>query len=283
MTAPARPIPNLLSIAGTDPTGGAGIQADLKSFAAFEGYGMCVITALVAQNTLGVRQIHVPDLEFLRAQLDAVSDDVAVDAVKTGMLGTAGIVRTVAQWWDGLPHRPRLVVDPVMVATSGDRLLEEEAESELIGFLHRADLITPNVPELALLAGEQPASESAALIAQARRVADTHGVTVLAKGGHLSPEGAEEVEDILVSPADDSGGRRPAEQRFGSPRIATRNTHGTGCSVSAALAALGARGYRWEEAVPEVKEWMTAALQGSETLDVGHGHGPVHHFAQMWG
>lgn len=280
MTVPVRPIPNLLSIAGTDPTGGAGVQADLKSFAAFETYGMCVITALVAQNTQGVRQIHVPDLQFLRAQLESVSEDVAMDAVKTGMLGTGGIIRTIADWWDGLVRQPTLVVDPVMVATSGDRLLETEAEEELIGFLHRADLITPNVPELALLAGEEPASERAVLTNQARRVADAHGVTVLAKGGHLSTESAE-VEDVLVSPVDDAG-RRPPEQRFGSPRIATRNTHGTGCSVSAALAALSARGWNWEEAVPTVKEWMTAALRGSEVLEVGRGHGPVHHFAQMW-
>ncbi len=278
--AAARTIPNLLSIAGTDPTGGAGVQADLKSFAAHRGYGMCVVTALVAQNTQGVREIHAPPVEFLRAQLDSVSDDVAIDGVKVGMLGTAEIIETVAAWWDeqaAAGSKPVLVVDPVMVATSGDRLLHAEAESALIGFLRRADLITPNVPELALLAGAEPASDPAGLIAQARQVADAHDVLVLAKGGHLKDD---TVTDTLVHPA--SGGRRPEEKQFAAPRVHTKNTHGTGCSVSAALAALRARGEDWETAVAEVKTWMTSALQASETLDVGRGHGPVQHFADLW-
>lgn len=275
-----RTIPNLLSIAGTDPTGGAGIQADLKSFAAHRGYGMCVVTALVAQNTQGVREIHLPPVEFLRAQLDAVSDDVAVDGVKVGMLGTSEIIGTVAAWWDEQAaegRRPVLVVDPVMVATSGDRLLDADAESALIGFLHRADLITPNVPELALLAGSEPAADAEGLIAQARQVADAHDVLVLAKGGHLEDE---TVVDTLVRPAAEGG--RPAEQQFAAPRVHTKNTHGTGCSVSAALAALRARGMQWDQAVAEVKAWMTSALEASEDLDVGQGRGPIQHFADLW-
>lgn len=275
-----RTIPNLLSIAGTDPTGGAGIQADLKSFAAHRGYGMCVVTALVAQNTQGVREIHLPPVEFLRAQLDAVSDDVVVDGVKVGMLGTSEIIGTVAAWWDEQAaegRRPVLVVDPVMVATSGDRLLDADAESALIGFLHRADLITPNVPELALLAGSEPAADAEGLIAQARQVADAHDVLVLAKGGHLEDE---TVVDTLVRPTAEGG--RPAEQQFAAPRIHTKNTHGTGCSVSAALAALRARGMQWDQAVAEVKAWMTSALEASEDLDVGQGHGPIQHFADLW-
>lgn len=275
-----RTIPNLLSIAGTDPTGGAGIQADLKSFAAHRGYGMCVVTALVAQNTQGVREIHMPPVEFLRAQLDAVSDDVVVDGVKVGMLGTSEIIGTVAAWWDEQAaegRRPVLVVDPVMVATSGDRLLDADAESALIGFLHRADLITPNVPELALLAGSEPAADAEGLIAQARQVADAHDVLVLAKGGHLEDE---TVVDTLVRPTAEGG--RPAEQQFAAPRIHTKNTHGTGCSVSAALAALRARGMQWDQAVAEVKAWMTSALEASEDLDVGQGHGPIQHFADLW-
>lgn len=275
---PARPIPNVLSIAGTDPTGGAGIQADLKSFAAHRVYGMSVVTALVAQNTQGVRQIHLPPMSFLTAQLESVTDDVVVDAVKIGMLGTAEVVETVSSWWDGLDERPPLVLDPVMVATSGDRLLEPEAEQALIGFLRRADLITPNVPELALLAGEAAASDAEGLIAQAERVADAHDVVVLAKGGHLDTE--DEVVDLLVGPAGPGGRDEP--RAFASPRIRTSNTHGTGCSVSAALAALRAHGLDWDEAVDVVKEWMTAALQDADRLDVGHGHGPIQHFAQLW-
>ncbi|MBO0595897.1 bifunctional hydroxymethylpyrimidine kinase/phosphomethylpyrimidine kinase [Nesterenkonia sp. E16_7] len=311
LTSP-RSIPNILSIAGTDPTGGAGIQADLKSFAAHRGYGMCVVTALVAQNTQGVREIHLPPVSFLRAQLDAVSDDVALDAIKIGMLGTEEIISTVAAWLDALARsgrqghgsdegahdderahdddgahddavgpRPVLVLDPVMVATSGDRLLDAAAESALIGFLHRADLITPNVPELALLAGSEPATDPTGLISQARTVADEHQVVVLAKGGHLDDASAQEVVvDTLVYP--ESSGVRPAEEQFLSPRIHTQNTHGTGCSVSAALATLAARGHSWSTALPVVKDWMTEALKDSERLDVGQGHGPIQHFAQLW-
>lgn len=279
-----RTIANILSIAGTDPTGGAGIQADMKSFSAHGGYGMSVITALVAQNTLGVREIHAPPTDFLRAQLEAVSDDVGIDAVKIGMLGTAQIVETVAAWWDATfgpdPERaPALVVDPVMVATSGDRLLERAAEDALHRFLHRADLLTPNVPELALLAGAEPASTPQGLIAQAEVVADAHQVVVLAKGGHLIL--GEQVIDTLVFPVA-AGGQRPDSVSVASPRIQTTSTHGTGCSVSAALATLRAQGRSWESSLRIVKDWMTEALRGADQLDVGHGQGPVHHFAQMW-
>ncbi|MGJ9426076.1 bifunctional hydroxymethylpyrimidine kinase/phosphomethylpyrimidine kinase [Nesterenkonia halotolerans] len=283
----ARTIPNILSIAGTDPTGGAGVQADLKSFAAHRGYGMCVVTALVAQNTQGVREIHLPPASFLRAQLDAVSDDVAIDAIKIGMLGTEEIITTVADWLDTTwtdddAARPRLVLDPVMVATSGDRLLDAVAETALIGFLHRAELITPNVPELALLAGAEQAQDPQAMVLQARAVADAHQVVVLAKGGHLEDDTAQQqVVDTLVFPL--HNGVRPREKQFTSPRIHTQNTHGTGCSVSAALATLAARGCTWTEALPVVKEWMTHALEASETLDVGTGHGPIQHFADLWG
>ncbi len=285
-------VPNILSIAGTDPTGGAGIHADLKSFAAHRGYGMAVVTALVAQNTQGVRQIHVPEADFLRAQLDAVAEDVKINAVKVGMLGTAETIRTVSAWWEELCARgdssggdvvayglrPTLVIDPVMVATSGDRLLEEDAEEALRDFLGRADLVTPNVSELALLAHAEPAESDEDLLAQARTVADAFDVLVLAKGGHLS---GEEVRDALVHPAREDGQREP-ETEFTGRRIDTQNTHGTGCSVSAALATLRAHGLSWEEAVGEAKSWMGEALEGSAQLDVGEGHGPIHHFVRLW-
>lgn len=275
-------IPNILSIAGTDPTGGAGIQADLKSFAAHGGYGMSVVTALVAQNTEGVREIHVPPVDFLRAQLDAVSDDVTIHGAKTGMLGTTAIIETVASWWDenfsGLnrraQNRPALVLDPVMVATSGDRLLDQDAEASLIDFLHRADLITPNVPELAIIAGAEPAGSDQELVAQAEQVADAHGVVVLAKGGHMR---AETVADTLVFPASD--GTRPAAVSVSAPRVQTTNTHGTGCSVSAAFATLRASGHSWESSLEIVKDWMQRAILGAAQLEVGHGNGPINHFA----
>lgn len=270
-------IPNILSIAGTDPTGGAGIQADLKSFAAHGGYGMCAVTALVAQNTQGVREIHAPPTSFLRAQLDSVSDDVTIHGAKTGMLGTVEIIETVAAWWDETYSdnrpRPALVVDPVMVATSGDRLLDEEAEESLKEFIHRADLITPNVPELAILAGEAPASSAEELLAQAEEVADAHRAVVLAKGGHMI---GDEVTDTLVFPAE--SGTRPEAYSRSSQRIETRNTHGTGCSVSAAFATLRAQGASWQEALATTKDWMQRALATSDQLDVGQGNGPINHF-----
>lgn len=278
MSASAPSVPNVLSIAGTDPTGGAGIQADLKSFAAFGAYGMCAITALVAQNTQGVREIHAPPVEFLRAQLDAVSDDVRVDAVKTGMLGNAAIIETISAWWEETypeGSRPALIVDPVMIATSGDRLLEQEAEEALIGFLGHADLITPNAPELALLAGAEEASTTEELVRQAEQVADRHDVVVLAKGGHLT---AETVVDTLVFPQGE--GERPEAYSLSSPKVDTKNTHGTGCSVSAAFTALRAKGLSWQASLDEVKPWVTAALQQSDQLSVGQGSGPIHHAAR---
>lgn len=271
-------VPNVLSIAGTDPTGGAGVQADLKSFSVFGAYGMAVVTALVAQNTQGVREIHAPPREFLRAQLDSVSDDVRIDAVKVGMLGTVEIIEEVTNWWRSTfseQNRPLLVVDPVMVATSGDRLLEEQAEAALKEFLHFADLITPNVPELALIAGTESASSSAELLEQAQQVADEHGVLVLAKGGHLR---GDQMVDTLIAP---TGAVGDWPQQVTGPRIETTNTHGTGCSVSAAFAALAAGGTEWGQALKAVKEWMNAALEGADSLEVGQGNGPIHHFAEL--
>ncbi|MBT1624539.1 bifunctional hydroxymethylpyrimidine kinase/phosphomethylpyrimidine kinase [Curtobacterium flaccumfaciens pv. oortii] len=263
-------VPRVLAIAGTDPTGGAGLQADLKAIAAHDGYGMGVVTALVAQNTHGVRSVHVPDVAFLREQLDAVSDDVTIDAVKIGMLGTAPVVRVVTDWLR--EHRPPVVVvDPVMVATSGDRLLDEDAASAMGALFGLADLVTPNRAELQVLAelAGAPAPASLSSLDAARLVASTWDVLVLAKGGH--DEGPTS-DDVLVSP---SGSAR----QFTAPRVATANTHGTGCSLSSAIATLAARYGDWELAVGVAKPWLTAAVRGADALEVGSGNGPIDHGA----
>lgn len=269
--AEPRKVPRVLSIAGTDPTGGAGIQADLKSIAATGGYGMAVVTALVAQNTCGVRSIHVPPVEFLREQLDSVSDDVAIDAVKIGMLGTRAIIEVVGNWLIDNPP-PVVVLDPVMVATSGDRLLDSEAETALQALLHRADLITPNMPELAVLANAEHAKDWQDVLTQAREVAARFDIHVLAKGGHL---GGAQAPDALVA-ADGS------VQEFPGARVATSNTHGTGCSYSAALACLRPQTGSWAEAVALAKPWLTSAIRHADVLQVGKGNGPIHHFADLW-
>jgi hydroxymethylpyrimidine kinase/phosphomethylpyrimidine kinase len=261
--------PRVLSIAGSDPSGGAGIQADLKSIAAHGGYGMAAIAALTAQNTQGVLGVHVPPAEFLRAQLEALSDDVEIDAVKLGMLAEASVIAVVHDWL--AQHRPPAVVlDPVMVATSGARLLDAAAESALRALLPLVDVVTPNLPELAVLAGEPVTTEWGAALAQAARLAAAHEVRVLVKGGHL---GGAASPDALVEP---SGG----VTEFPAPRIATANTHGTGCSLSSALATLVVVRGDWVSAAREAKEWLSEAIAAGARLEVGHGHGPVDHFVR---
>lgn len=255
----------VLSVAGTDPTGGAGVQADLKSFAAHGAYGMAVVTALVAQNTHGVRAVHVPDVAFLRAQLDAVSDDVTVDAVKIGMLGTRAVADEVAAWLTRT-RPPLVVLDPVMVATSGDRLLDADAEDAVRRLVRHADLVTPNLPELGVLLGEPTATTWAQALAQARRLATASQVTVLLKGGHLAGDASPDavVDATTVTELD-------------AVRVSTTSTHGTGCSLSAAVAALRPRRPDWVTAVREAKEWLTGAIAAGEALAVGSGRGPVDH------
>ncbi len=264
-------IPRILSIAGTDPTGGAGIQADLKSIAANGGYGMAVVTALVAQNTHGVRSVHVPPVAFLREQLDAVSDDVQIDGVKIGMLATAEIIHEVSGWLSRISP-PVVVIDPVMVATSGDRLLDEDAEQALRDLATRAHLLTPNIPELAILADEPLATSWVEVLEQAARVSKRFRVLVLAKGGHLNGGSA---PDALVDAA-------AKVTEFPGIRIDTTNTHGTGCSLSSAITTRYARGGDWAEAVSESKRWLTESIRHGASLDVGSGHGPVSHFAGLW-
>lgn len=266
MTAVRPPVPRVLSIAGTDPTGGAGAEADLKSIMAAGGYGLSVITALVAQNTRGVRAIHTPDVEFLHAQLDAVSDDVTLDAIKTGMLGSVDIIETITAWLEDHPVDV-LVVDPVMVATSGDRLLEREAEDAMRRFAERATVITPNIPELAVLTGSSEAANEEQAIAQARRFAERTGVAVIVKAGHLT---GPQAGNVWVGPD-------ATIVRVPSSRLDTSNTHGTGCSLSSALATRLVIDSSPGEALAWVTGWLHESIRHGAGLQVGEGHGPVDH------
>jgi len=296
LPAPPR-IPRVLAIAGSDPSGGAGIQADLKSIAANGGYGMAAITALTAQNTQGVRAVHVPPAAFLTAQLDAISDDIGIDAVKIGMLGDAAVIDAVRSWLEKV--RPAVVVlDPVMVATSGDRLLQESAEAALQALLPLADLITPNLAELAILLKEPVAADWSEALAQGKRLAALTGTTVLVKGGHLQGGGPGDGHahgagaDGHAAGNGDTDGCPDALVNTGGllgrdtvvvpgERIATRNSHGTGCSLSSAMATVQARVGDWEAALREVKPWLLGALREASALDVGSGNGPVHHFHHL--
>ncbi|WP_243232643.1 bifunctional hydroxymethylpyrimidine kinase/phosphomethylpyrimidine kinase [Microbacterium sp. CIAB417] len=264
-------VPRVLSIAGSDPSGGAGVQADLKSIAANGGYGMAVLTALTAQNTRGVRGVHVPPVGFLREQLDAVSDDIMVDAVKIGMLANAEVISAVTAWLREV-RPPIVVVDPVMVSTSGDRLLDREAEQGLEDLLRHADVVTPNLAELAVLAGRSIDGWDDALAA-AEAVSARIGAAVLVKGGHLDGDDA---PDALIDAA------RDVRAEFRGTRIATVNTHGTGCSLSSALATRLARGEHPVDAVSASRRWLRESLRASGELGVGGGHGPLHHFAGSW-
>src|SRR6266481_4472860 len=264
---PAMSTPIALTIAGSDSSGGAGIQADLKTFAALGVYGASVITALTAQNTKGVTAIQQVPQDFVTAQIDAVFGDLDVKAVKIGMVAQLTTIDAIAA---GLARwSPKhIVLDPVMVATSGDRLLAADAVEGLrTKLIPRASLLTPNLPEAAALLDEPVAVSEAAIESQGQRLLAIGCAAVLIKGGH--GQGAEST-DYLVS-----GNGTVA---LPAPRIATKNTHGTGCSLSSAIAAGLAKGEELETAVRHAKAWISAAIAASDRLDVGHGHGPVHHF-----
>ncbi|WP_046471504.1 bifunctional hydroxymethylpyrimidine kinase/phosphomethylpyrimidine kinase [Allosalinactinospora lopnorensis] len=264
---------NILSIAGSDPSGGAGIQADVKTFSALGGYGMCVITALTAQSTTGVTGVHAVPPEFVSAQLDTLLSDVRVDAVKIGMLGGTEVIGAVAEAIDGYGLQ-NVVLDPVMVAKSGDRLLPAEAiDAVRDELLPRADLITPNLPEAAELLREEEVHGLSAMRTQAGRLLDAGAKRVLLKGGHLSGQSS---TDLLVEP-----GSSP--QAFSAERLPTKNTHGTGCTLSSAIAALRPQRRDFYEAVRDAKEYLTKSLRYADDLDVGRGKGPVHHFHAWWG
>jgi hydroxymethylpyrimidine/phosphomethylpyrimidine kinase len=260
-----------LTIAGSDSGGGAGIQADLKTFAALGVYGASAVTALTAQNTTGVTGVHEAPPEFVTAQLDAVFSDLDVAAVKIGMLGSANVIEAVAV---GLERwRPRWVVlDPVMVAKGGDKLLRDDAvaalKEKLIPLAH---LITPNLPEAGVLLDEPSAADRESMVGQAERLLRLGPGAVLLKGGHLAGDTS---PDLLHD------GRHAV--RFEAARHVTRNTHGTGCTLSSAIAAYLALGRPMADAVAAAKRYLSAAIAAADDLPVGRGHGPVHHFHRLW-
>lgn len=263
--------PIALTIAGSDSSGGAGIQADLKTFAALGVFGASVITALTAQNTQGVSGIHQVPAAFVTAQIDAVFSDLAVGAVKIGMVAQVenidAIVAGLKRW-----SPKHVVLDPVMVATSGDRLLAAEAVEALrTKLIPLAAVITPNLPEAAALLDEPVATSEAAIASQGRRLLALGCAAVLIKGGH--GQGAEST-DYLIGPAGTIA--LPAR------RVATKNTHGTGCSLSSAIAAGLAKGDDMEAAVRNAKAWVSAAIAAADRFSVGHGHGPIHHFHRFY-
>jgi len=260
-----------LTIAGSDSGGGAGIQADLKTFAALGVYGATALTALTAQNTRGVTAIHAVPADVVTAQIDAVFSDLAVGAVKIGMLGGADVIAAVAAGLDRW-NAANVVLDPVMVASSGDRLIAEDAVDALKrALVRRARLVTPNLPEAAALLGTALAADERAMAAQAEAIRALGAAAVLIKGGHGT--GAESV-DLLFD-----GGTLT---RLAAPRIATRNTHGTGCTLSSAVAAGLAKGEDLGVAVRHAKDFVTAAIAAADRLGIGHGHGPLHHFHAAW-
>ena len=264
-------IPTALTIAGSDSGGGAGIQADLKTFSALGVYGASVITALTAQNTRGVSGIHEVPAAFITAQCDAVFSDLDVSVVKIGMVSQPHVISAIA---DAIRRwKPaHVVLDPVMVATSGDGLLAPEAIEVLRrDLIPLASVITPNMPEAAALLDEAMAVTEEEILSQGQRLLGLGCRAVLIKGGHAT--GAESV-DYLV--------REGAVLRLAGPRIDTQNTHGTGCTLSSALAAELAKGGTLDEAAKLAKTYIGEALVASGKLSIGHGHGPVHHFHRWW-
>ena len=260
-----------LTIAGSDSSGGAGIQADLKTFAALGVYGASAITALTAQNTQGVEAVHVVPPDFVLAQIKAVGRDLKIGAIKIGMLGTSAVIEAVAEGLKEFADVP-VVLDPVMVAASGDVLLDEDAVETLRSvLLPLATLITPNLPEAAKLLGGTEARDEREMSKQAQALKRMGVKAVLIKGGHA--EGPKAV-DLYV---DGEG-----EMRLEAPRIATRNTHGTGCTLSSAIAAELAKSASLREAVVKAKAYVTASIGAADELHIGKGRGPVHHFHKWW-
>lgn len=259
-------IPNILSIAGSDPSGGAGIQADIKSISANGGYAMAVLTGLTAQNTCGVGAVSLVAPDMIADQIRMIRDDIRIDAVKIGMLGCADTIAAVSKALSGLTAP--LVLDPVMVAKSGDRLLAPSAVAALRDLLvSRASVLTPNLPEAADLLDQPQATTADAMEIQGRALLQLGCQAVLIKGGHLKDDTA---TDHLITAHN--------AQTVSAPRHPTRNTHGTGCTLSSALATYLGQGAPLSDAVWKAKTYITGAITHAKQLNVGNGHGPVHHF-----
>ena len=264
----SKPFPRVLTIAGSDSGGGAGIQADLKTFGALGAYGASVITAVTAQNTQGVQGVHVVPAAMIAAQCDSVLSDIRIDAVKIGMLPDVESIKAVAHALREYPV-PFVVFDPVLVATSGDSLALENTLDALCGLLlPLADVVTPNLNELAQLTGNALAQDEAEMLAQGRQLLAKGAEAALLKGGHW--QGCDEARDWLVQEAADP-------QCFVNARVPTANTHGTGCTLSAAIAAHLALGADMLRAVQRGRDYVRAALAAGAHACIGHGHGPVNH------
>ncbi|MFK7764151.1 MAG: bifunctional hydroxymethylpyrimidine kinase/phosphomethylpyrimidine kinase [Roseobacter sp.] len=263
-------IPNVLSIAGSDPSGGAGIQADLKAISANGAFAMAALTALTAQNTQGVSGIHLVPPEFVQSQIKAIFDDIRVDAVKIGMIANAEIAQIVAHALSEFDVR--VILDPVMIAKGGASLLQPDAVTVMREtLLPRAMVLTPNLPEAAHLLGVNVAQTRAEMEIQGHALCALGPQAVLMKGGHLDGQGS---PDCLVTES--------ALTWFEATRIQTHNTHGTGCTLSSALAAQIAKGGNIEAAVKAAKSYVATAIAHADTLSVGSGHGPTHHFANIY-
>lgn len=267
MTAVAK----ILSIAGSDPSGGAGVQGDIKTFSALGCYGMAAVTALTAQNTLGVQGVQVVAPEFVAAQIESVFSDIAVDAVKIGMIGSvANVVAIAAQLLRF--KAANVVLDPVMVATGGHSLGGDELVGPIRDKLFPlARLVTPNLIESALLAGDRMPEEPDDMRAIALKLHALGAPAVLVKGGHL-PDGA--AYDLLYDGAEFT--------EFSAPRVATRNNHGTGCALSSAIAARLGQGAELKQAIADAKVFLSGALEAGKAFEIGAGHGPPHHFFALW-
>jgi hydroxymethylpyrimidine kinase/phosphomethylpyrimidine kinase len=264
-------IPNVLSIAGLDPSGGAGIAADLKTFAALRCNGMAVITALTAQNTQGVRAVHVPPADFSAAQINAIFEDIEVAAVKIGMLACGAIAEEVA---GRLAHyKPRFIVlDPVLAATSGDALATSDTAGAIVRHLFPlATLVTPNLLEAARLSGQVVAGDLEGMRRAARALHGRGAKAVLVKGGHL---GGPTSDDLFFE--------QESFRLLSAPRLETRDTHGTGCTLSSAIAAFLAHGYTLPDAIAAAKAYLNGALAAAASLNAGHGSGPLNHFHDFW-
>ncbi len=265
--------PRALSIAGSDPSGGAGIQADLKTFSALGVYGMTAIVAVVDENTLGVTGVHPVPVPFVEGQIRSCLDDIGADAVKIGMLHSSPLIRAVRDTLAGY-NIANIVLDPVMVATSGDALLVPDAVDTLRSELIPAvSVITPNVPEAEMLLGTKvdDSSRFPDLARELSRLGD--GLSVLLKAGHLS---GETLTDVFYN------GRTGKILKLESPRVNTSNTHGTGCTLSSAFAAFLAKGLDLDGAATRAKEYIAGAIAAGAAYSIGRGHGPVHHFYDIW-